>query len=91
MSASDDVFPTEISEDEARDGFKLSDVANPEGDYFQAPKTLPAVVRPIGQHLIAVKIRYPGGEHAYAILDAETEKPVDHRALSLDELRSRYP
>ncbi len=85
---SDPLFPSDLTDEEARAGFTRAAIPNPSSHYFGAAAEIRAVVRKLGADRVAVKMSGPSGVE-YAIWN-DQQRPVEQVA-SLGEITRRYP
>jgi len=64
------LYPTELTEEEKKLGFEITDVENPEGKFTIGPTTVKAVVNRIGPSDRVIKMQSPDGK----IIDYQCER-----------------
>src|SRR4051812_11821229 len=85
------LYPHDLSTEEAAAGFKTTVIPAPGGAYAFEPTRIRVVIRDLVGGKIAIKLAAPHGKISYAIWDRNSARPVEDGAASLDELALRYP
>lgn len=86
--ATNELFPNEVSEEEAKGGFFKSAIPSPGGYAFEPSHTY-AVLKHLGNGVIAIKTAAPTGAITYAIW--KDGRPVGFPVATVRELETPFP
>lgn len=86
-----ELYPVEISAEEAAHGFQLAVIDHPTSGYSENATHTRVVLADLGDCLVAVKMRSPEGMIRYAIKDSHTWVSKEESAINLSDLISRFP